>query len=182
MRAFEFLTELDVRYNYMRDKFSPLTPIPPPISTNTAGSKSFLPSLSTSYITNSDIYDQNSGSKSAPAPAPWLSSVSEQKNTYPSPSPIPDVFNNKIIQTKPTLQTLNYNQYYYTNDRANMFTQSKNITDTYTNPTYNTNPTQIDSYPYLYNPTTAINSNLKQNINRTYEPITEQTRSRNNIM
>jgi hypothetical protein len=47
------LNEIDSRFLYMRDKFSSLEPLPPPINTSTSGSKINLPFINTSYsVTN----------------------------------------------------------------------------------------------------------------------------------
>jgi hypothetical protein len=45
------LTEIEFRFKYMRDKFSPLEPLPTPINTSIIGSKSFLPRMPTIYDT-----------------------------------------------------------------------------------------------------------------------------------
>jgi len=111
------LTEIDIRFKYMRDKFSPLKPLPSPVNTSTVGSKSFLPTLSS-------VYDPTlTFNKSLP-----------QKGQLP---PGGDVFDKKIINStmESVKANLNYQPYYFTDDRTNMFAKQKAITTQKVNPT-----------------------------------------------
>ncbi len=46
------LTEIEFRFKYMHDKFSPLEPLPIPTNTSIVGSKSYLPTMPTIYDTS----------------------------------------------------------------------------------------------------------------------------------
>lgn len=92
------IVELDTRYKYMRDKFSPLELLPSPINTSKSGSKSFIPLITSNYNLNNYI--------DTPI-------KSQQK---------PDIFNKKVITPQ-----LNYKTYNFTNDNSNMFSKIKKI-------------------------------------------------------
>jgi len=113
------LTEIDFRFKYMRDKFSPLEPLPTPINTSTTGSRSFLPTMSTIY--DPTLYF-NKSLPQTPAPGP-------------APGTTQDVFSTKIITNAANPTSLNYQPYYFTDDRTNMFAKEKQITTTKTIPT-----------------------------------------------
>jgi len=157
------LSEIDFRFKYMRDKFSPLEPLPTPLNTSTTGSRSFLPTMST-------IYD----------PTLYFNTSLPGPTSAPAPSLAPDVFNTKIITTSANPTNLNYQPYYFTDERTNMFAKQKEIT---TNPTKTTRFYTPD-YPDLSYPVhdhkiwTGYVSNPAPAPVNYYVPQSEQTRSR----
>ena len=125
------LTELDVRFKYIRDKNTPLEPLPPPINTSTSGSRSFLPSLT--YNSTINFNTDNSIN-------------SEPINS----NQLPNIFDQKIISSTSSLPIqpeINYKPYYFTDERTNMFAKNKTITtNANASPTkfYN-NPNNLDN-------------------------------------
>ncbi len=159
------LTEINFRSKYMQDKFSPLEPLPAPINTSTTGSKSFLPTMSTIYDPTLNFNTSLPGSSPAP-----------------SPSSSQDVFNTKIIASSPSPDptTLNYQPYYFTDDRTNMFAKQKAVTTNRNTITRFYTP----DYPDLSYPAHAhkewkgtVSTPAPAPVNY-YIPQSEQTRSR----
>lgn len=108
------LPEIESRFNYIRDKFSPLNPLPPPINTSSTGSKAFLPTISTVYKPNLQF------NKTSPKSSLKKTINSQQSN---------NVFNNKILSSPPIdTRNLSYKPYYFTDERTNMFAKEKAIT------------------------------------------------------
>ena len=99
------LKELNIRYKYFKDKFGPLELLPPPISTSIAGSKSFLPKISSKYKIE-DIYKNNKSNLEI------IDNINE--TSYKK------IYNNNENE---------YGNILLTNDRNNMFLDNKNITD-----------------------------------------------------
>ena len=169
------LTEIDVRFKYMRDKFSPLDPLPAPINTSTIGSKSFLPTISAVYDNTLNF------NKSLP-----LDRTQGQGQQVPSQSPSPsstssiNIFDQKIINPQANPQSLSYQPYYFTDERTNMFAKQKSIT---TNPVkttrYNNPDYPDDSFPKHSNQmySNYVSTPAPAPINY-YIPTSEQTRSR----
>lgn len=159
------LTEIDVRFKYMKDKFSPLEPLPAPVNTSTIGSKSFLPRMSSVY--DPTLYFN----KSTPG------SVNQEKT-----SSSPDIFDQKIIQTPNNPVNLNYQPYYFTDERTNMFAKQKAVTTNKVNPTrfYTADFDAIgQSYPaHAHKSWTGYVSNPAPASVNYYIPQSQQTRSR----
>jgi len=130
------LNEIDSRFKYMRDKFSPLEPLPTPINTSVTGSKSFLPTMSQVY--NPALNFNTLGPRSGPAPSPG---PIQGLAPGPAPSPglgvAPDVFDQKILMDSMNSMKANleYKPYYFTDDRTNMFARQKEITTAKNTPT-----------------------------------------------
>ena len=97
------ITELDTRYKYMRDKFSPLELLPSPVNTSKTGSKSFLPSIT------SNTFNTYYLPKTVSEPVPEMKVK-------------PDIFDRKVIDSQ-----LEYKTYNFVNDKSNMFAINKNI-------------------------------------------------------
>jgi hypothetical protein len=158
------LSEINIRFKYMRDKFSPLEPLPTPINTSTTGSRSFLPTMSSIY--DPTLYF-NKSLPTSPAPGP-------------TSGPSQDVFNTKIITNSADPTNLTYQPYYFTDEKTNMFAKQKSVT---TNPTKTTRFYTPD-YPDLSYPVrehklwTGYVSNPAPAPVNYYIPQSEQTRSR----
>ena len=148
------LSELESRFKYIRDKFSPLEPLPAPINTSSTGSKSFLPSLSTTYNFNVDSSDINRDS--------------------------PTIFEDKIIDTNeklPIQPQLNFQPYYFTDDKTNMFAKEKILTTENIPITRQNNPNNFDN-SYLANKFSQYKSSPSPAMANYYVPKTDNTRSR----
>jgi hypothetical protein len=154
------LTELDVRFKYMRDKFSQLEPLPPPINTNTSGSRLFLP-----FVNNEKLFFNNDLEKDQ--------KVKDQKSES-------NIFSQKIISSPsplPIQPQLNYQPYYFTDDRKNMYAKQKSITNDILPVKYQNNPNYPDnSYP-AHDYSLFHSSPAPAPINY-YIPKTDSTRSR----
>jgi hypothetical protein len=157
------LTEINFRFKYMRDKFSPIEPLPTSVNTSSKGSRSFLPTLSSVYKPDIQF------NKSLPTIKPDFKDTKTQ-----------DVFNTKIITNAAEPTSLNYQPYYFTDDRTNMFAKQKAVTTT---PTKTTRFYTAD-YPDLSYPahghkawTSYVSNPAPAPINY-YIPQSEQTRSR----
>ena len=129
------LFEIDVRFKYIRDKNTPLEPLPQPINTSTTGKKSFSPSLKYDSTVN---YNKN-------------------KSTFKE-----TIFEQKIIQSPAPSQTpqFNYQPYYFTDRNTNMYAREKSLTTNieptkfYNNPNFEDNSFKRHDYAN-YKSTTA---------------------------
>jgi hypothetical protein len=148
------LSELQSRFKFIRDKFSPLELLPPPINTSSTGSKSFLPSLSTTYNFNVDSSDMNTDSST--------------------------IFEDKIIDTNNLYSNnskLNYQQYYFTDDKTNKFAKEKILTTEYV-PTIRQNNQNNPDNSYLANKFSQyVTSPTIPPMPNYYVPKTDNTRS-----
>jgi hypothetical protein len=148
------LNELESRFKYIRDKFSPLELLPSPINSTSTGSKSFLPYLSTSYNFNVGPNDMNTDSA--------------------------DVFDDKIIDTDtgslPIQPQINYQPYYFTDDKTNMFAIEKSLT-TDKIPVIPQNIPSNQDNSYLNNNFSQYTSSATP-VKNYYVPKTDNTRSR----
>jgi hypothetical protein len=130
------LTELDVRFKYIRDKSSPLEPLPQPINTSTSGSKSFLPSL----VYNSTINFNTNNSDNT-------NNTNNSDNTNNSNN-IPNIFDQKIISSPsqlPIKPQLNYQPYYFTDERTNMYAKKKSVSTNAPPTKFYNNPNDPDN-------------------------------------
>ena len=133
------LTELDVRFKYIRDKNTPLEPLPPPINTSTSGSKSFLPSLTYNSTINFNT-DNSTDLESTNLESTNLESTTSDK--------IPDIFDQKIISSPSSLPIkpqINYQPYYFTDERTNMYAKDKIITTNAPPTKFYNNPNNPDN-------------------------------------
>ena len=161
------LTEIDVRFKYMRDKFSPLEPLPSPINTSTIGSKSFLPTMSS-------IYD----------PTLYFNTSKPNSLSTSPTSPVSNIFDQKILSSSMDLgsmkDNLSYKPYYFTDDRTNMFAKQKVITTNSAIPTrfYMPDADSINqSYPAHAHREYKQSTPAPASVNY-YIPESQQTRSR----
>ena len=155
------LSELDVRFKYIRDKNTPLEPLPPPINTSTSGSKSFLPSLT--YDSTINFNTNNS-----------TNSTNSDK--------IPDIFDQKIISSPSSLPIqpqVNYQPYYFTDERTNMYAKNKTVTTNAPPTTFYNNPNNPDnSFEHRgYSTFNSSSAPAPAPINY-YIPITNSSRSK----
>lgn len=150
------LTELESRFKYMRDKFSPLETLPSPINTSTAGSKSFLPSITNIY--NPDLNIINKSDK-------------EESD---------DIFSKKVISNSsnlPTQQKIDFQQYYFADDKTNMFAKEKKLTTVPPKIIFNNNPNYPDNSLPVHGYSSYTSTPAPAPINY-YVPVTDNTRSR----
>ena len=139
----------------MRDKFSPLQTLPSPINTNTAGSKSFLPSITNIYHPDLKIINK---------------SDKEETN---------DIFSKKVISnssTLPTRQKIDFQQYYFADDKTNMFAKEKKLTTVPPKIIFNNNPNYPDNSFPVHEYSSYTSSPAPASINY-YVPVTDNTRS-----
>jgi hypothetical protein len=97
------LKELEMRNKFVKDKFSPLELLPPPINTSISGSKSYLPIISSKYKIE-DIYQNKKDEVH----------IESQRELDNDSAPI---------------NNITYNQLNFPNDRNNMFLETKNMTE-----------------------------------------------------
>lgn len=163
------LTEIEFRFKYMRDKFSPRELLPTPTNTSITGAKSFLPTISTIYDPTLNFNTSKPGSS---------------PKSKPKQNPTADIFDQKIIMdSMASVQTnLNYQPYYFTDERTNMFAKQKAITTQKNTPTrFYTQDFDSLGQSYLkhdhqsYKPHTSTHAPAPVNY---YIPESQQTRSR----
>jgi len=97
------LKEIEMRNKFVKDKFSPLELLPPPINTSISGSKSYLPIISSKYKIE-DIYQNKKDNVN----------IESQR---------------ELDNDSPPIKNITYHQLNFPNDRNNMFLETKNVTE-----------------------------------------------------